>query len=141
MKAQTPAEGILKTNDWGISKLYEVPCYCGCENTHQVEVEADPSGVWVRTYTKEKTNYWTDRLAKRYDIDNSFLQWCNWFAIDTANSLYRKISLTWKLWTRGYIEYHSDIIMTKQQALNYAEILKSAIKDVEIFSVKQNKDK
>jgi len=133
MKPQKPAEGILKTHDWGDSKFYEVPCHCGCESSHEVNVEADVTGIWVRTYTKEKTNYWSERFSARNDIENSFLQWCNWFLADVINSLCRKVSLTWKLWTKGYVEYQSDIAMTKQQALNYAEILKSAIKDVENF--------
>jgi hypothetical protein len=39
----------------------------------------------------------------------------------------------WTLLTRGYVEYEASIIMTEQQALNYAETLKLAIKDVEVF--------
>jgi len=135
MKAQKPAEGILKTHDWGDSKFYEVHCSCGCTSVHEVNVESDVTGIWVRTYTKEKTNYWTERLQKQYDIENSFLQWCNWFFVDMYNSLHRKLSLTWKLWTKGYVEYQSDIAMTKQQALNYSEVLKSAINDVQNFKI------
>jgi hypothetical protein len=37
------------------------------------------------------------------------------------------------LLTKGYVEYEANIIMTEQQALNYAETLKKAIKDVSAF--------
>jgi hypothetical protein len=37
------------------------------------------------------------------------------------------------LLTKGYIEYEASIIMSQQQALNYADTLKSAVKDVETF--------
>jgi hypothetical protein len=39
----------------------------------------------------------------------------------------------WTLLTRGYIEYEGSIIMTQQQAINYAETLKKAVEDVETF--------
>jgi ABC-type uncharacterized transport system ATPase subunit len=48
MKAQTPAEGILKTNDWGDSRAYHVVCECGSADcSHNLWVEADDSGVAV----------------------------------------------------------------------------------------------
>ena len=39
----------------------------------------------------------------------------------------------WTLLTRGYVEYEATICMTKQQTLNYAKTLESAIADVEEF--------
>ena len=39
----------------------------------------------------------------------------------------------WKLLTTGYIKYKASIIMSEQQAVNYAETLKSAVKDVKTF--------
>ena len=35
--------------------------------------------------------------------------------------------------TQGYVEYEASVIMTEQQALNYAETLRSAINDVKEF--------
>ena len=32
MTPQIPAEGILKTNDWGDSKVYRIACECGDES-------------------------------------------------------------------------------------------------------------
>jgi hypothetical protein len=106
MQAQTPAEGIMKTNDWGDSKVYRVACDCGSnEHTHDVWVEADDTGVVATVYTQVKSKFW------------SMNRW-------------QKI---WTLLTRGYVEYEASIIMSKQQALNYAKTLESAIIDVETF--------
>ena len=104
MNAQTPAEGILKRHDWGNAITYQVVCECGDSNhDHNIWIEADDNSVTVTTYTQQKSKWW------------SMNRW----------------QTIWILLTRGYIEYEASIIMTKQQALNYAETLKQAIKDVE----------
>jgi hypothetical protein len=111
LKAQVPAEGILKRSDWGNAMTYQVVCECGDNNhDHNVWIEADDTGVTVTTYTQQKSKWW-------------------------ALNRWQKI---WTLLTRGYIEYEASIIMREQQALNYAETLKTAIKDVRNF---KNNDK
>lgn len=109
MKAQTPAEGILKRSEWGDSKSYQVTCECGDSNhDHNVWIEADDVNITVTIYTTAKTKWWSTN---------------RWKTI-------------WILLTKGYVEYEADLIMRKQQALNYAETLKKAIKDVEEFKQK-----
>lgn len=134
MKAETPAEGILKTNDFGDSKWYQVVCGCS-QPDHQltVEVEADETGVSVNTYVTAKTDHWTESIKKRYDIDNPYLQELDWFLKDLWNGFVSRVKLTWAIWFKGYVHCESTIIMSEQQALNYAETLKSAIKDVKNF--------
>ena len=106
MKAQAPAEGILKRGDWGDSKSYVVPCSCsGTDCEHNVWIEAEDTGVSVTTYTKLKSKWWS----------------------------MNRLQTVWTLITKGYLEYEGTVIMTQQQALNYAETLKSAIKDVDTF--------
>jgi hypothetical protein len=102
MKPQTPAEGILLHRDYGDAMQYTVTCECcGPDCSHNVWVEADDTGVTVTTYTKQKTRYW------------SLSRW----------------QKAWRLLIHGYIEYEASIIMTEQQALNYARTLeKTAIK-------------
>ena len=114
MKSQTPAEGIMKTNDWGDSRVYRIACNCGDENhNHNMWVEADDGDITVTIYTTGKTNYWSKT---------------RWYHI-------------WTLLTKGYIDTESTVCLTKQQALNYAETLKSAIDDVETFrNARQNKE-
>ena len=103
---QFPAEGILKTNDWGDSKVYRVMCECGdSSHEHNVWVEADGYDISVSIYTTTKTNFWSKS---------------RWYHI-------------WTLLTKGYIDTESTVCMSRQQALNYSEILENAIDDVEQF--------
>ncbi len=114
MNTQVPAEGIMKTNDWGDSRVYRIACNCGDENhNHNMWVEADDCDVTVTIYTTGKTNYWSKT---------------RWYHI-------------WTLLTKGYIDTESTVCLTKQQALNYSATLKSAIDDVEAFrNARQNKE-
>jgi hypothetical protein len=134
MKAQAPAEGILKTNDFGNSKWYQVICGCGQpDHTLTVEVEADETGVSVNTYASVKTDYWTESVKKRYDINNTWLQEFDWFWKNLVNGFLTRLRLTWDIWVKGYVRCETTALMSKQQALNFAETLKSSIKDVENF--------
>ncbi len=134
MSFQTPAEGILKTNDYGDSKWYHVVCGCGQpDHALTVDIEADEIGVTVNTYATVKTDYWSETVEKRYDIDNPWLQEFDWFWKDLFNGLVTRLKLTWDVWVKGYVRAETTILMSEQQALNYAETLKSAIKDVKAF--------
>ena len=114
LELQVPAEGIMKTNDWGDSRVYRIACNCGDEtHNHNVWVEADDHDIIVTVYTTVKSNFWSKT---------------RWHAI-------------WTLLTKGYVDTESTVCMTKQQALNYAETLKSAIEDVNMFrNTRQNKE-
>jgi hypothetical protein len=106
IQAQAPAQGILKRSDWGDAITYQVVCECGDSNhDHNVWVEADDGNVTVTTYTTQKSKWWTLN---------------RWQTI-------------WILLTKGYVEYEANIIMTEQQAVNYAETLKKAVEDVKSF--------
>jgi hypothetical protein len=111
LTAQLPAEGIMKTHDWGNSVVYRVACNCGDENhVHNVWVEADDE-IAVTIYTTTKTNFWSKT---------------RWYHI-------------WTLLTKGYIDTESTVCMTEQQTLNYSETLKNAIDDVKEFRKSQSK--
>jgi DNA-directed RNA polymerase alpha subunit len=134
MNAQEPAEGILKRNDWGDSKWYQVVCSCGQEyHDHNVEVEATDHEVNVNIHTTAKTDYWSELVEKRYDIDNPWAQEVDWFVKDLINGLWTRLKVTWEIWTTGAVTVQTTISMTEQQTLNYAEILKSATKDCREF--------
>jgi len=142
MKAQAPAEGILKTNDWGDSMWYHVVCGCGqLDHAINFEVEADECGVNVNTYVTVKTDYWSESIKKRYDIDNPYLQELDWTVKDIWNGLVTRLKLTWTIWVKGFVKTESTITMSSQQALNYAETLKSAIDDVKKFQSKLSNNK
>ena len=137
IKAQTPAEGILLSNDWGYSKSYSIRCECGDEtHSHNLWVEAEDHGITVTIYTDQTTDYWTNTVDPRYDIDNELTQWYNWFWTGLWNGLCTRIRLTKDIWIHGKCNYQSTVILSKQSATNYAETLKKAVIDVETF---QNK--
>ena len=134
MKPQLPAEGILKTNDYGDSKWYHVVCGCGQpDHAVTVEIEADETGVSVNTYATVKTDYWTESVKKRYDIDSPWLQEWDWFWKDLVNGLLTRLRLTWDIWIKGYVRAETTVLMSEQQAINYAATLTSAVQDVKIF--------
>jgi hypothetical protein len=109
LEPQTPAEGVLKRNNYGDTITYQVVCECqDADHDHNVWVEADDHRVTVTTYTTQKSKWW------------SLNRW----------------QTIWILLTKGYVEYEANIIMTEQQALNYADTLKTAIQDVEQFKAK-----
>jgi hypothetical protein len=106
LEPQTPAEGILKRGQWSDAMTYQVTCEChDADHDHNVWVEADDHRVTVTTYTTQKSQWW------------SLNRW----------------QTIWILLTKGYVKYEANISMTEQQALNYAETLKKAIKDVKNF--------
>lgn len=106
MKEQIPATGILKRNDWGNSKTYQVVCGCGDpDHDHNVWVEADNAEVSVIIYTTNTSTFW-------------------------SKNRWRQI---WELLTKGYVKQEVALSMSEQQALNYAETIKSAIQDVKDF--------
>jgi hypothetical protein len=114
MKAQKPAEGILKTSEWGDSKWYHVRCDCGNEDcSHELNVEADDCGIQVHIYVKNHTKWWEKNRWKQI----------------------------WQILTKGHAEMETTIVMNEQTVLNYAETLKSAINDIKLFKSKQNVDK
>ena len=114
MKAQEPAEGILKRSAWGDAITYQVVCECHQpDHDHNVWVEADDMSVTVTTYTTQKSKWW------------SLNRW----------------QTIWILLTKGYVEYEANIIMTEQQALNYAETLKKSIVQVKEYKQARNDKK
>jgi hypothetical protein len=104
MIAQQPAQGLLLVNDWGTSKMYKAVCDCGDDHcTHTIDIEAEDTGVTITIYTNTRTNFWSQT---------------RWMHI-------------WKLFTKGYTDFETSIVMNKQVALNYANVLQLAVKDVE----------
>lgn len=136
LKPQIPAVGIMKTCDWGNSKMYAVHCECGNDDdTITFMVEADEYNVTVTTFTTQNTAYW-DRpfdVSTTYKINNSFLSSVAYETLSFLNGFNHRIKMTWNLWFNGYLKYEQSTLMTEQQTLNYAETLKAAIKDCQAF--------
>lgn len=131
MEPQTPAEGILKTGDWGTSKTYHVACDCGnAECSHDIDIEADDWGVNVTFYTEQKTPWWKRRFEDNHNIDNPVLDRLDRSWKDLANGIWRRVALTWDIWVHGYVKYEGSIILKEQAALNYGNTLIVAASEV-----------
>jgi hypothetical protein len=110
MIAEKPAEGILKRNDWGDSKVYQIVCTCGDpDHDHAVWVEADDTGVSIVIYTTNTSTFWN-------------------------KSRWRQV---WDLFTKGYVKQEVSLIMNEQQVYNYADALTNAVNDVKLFKAKE----
>lgn len=106
LKPETPAKGILKTNDFGDSMWYYIHCYCGNEEcAHDLEIEADDIHVQVHIYHTQHTK-WREKNR--------------WKQI-------------WQILTKGYADMQTTIVLDEQTALNYSATLKSAMQDVKQF--------
>lgn len=109
MKAETPAQGILKIIEFGDSKMYKAVCSCGNDEcSHTIDIEAD-NEVNVTIYATARTDFW------------SKTRW----------------SHIWSLLTRGSATFETTIVLNKQSALNYAECIRSAVNDAETFEKAQ----
>lgn len=107
MQAQVPAKGISLQSDWGDAKTYTIECECtDPDHAHTLEVEADEDFAVAVTI-------WTTAHAPLWSVS----RW----------------KLIWQLLTKSEIKYNVALLLREQQALNYAEAIKSAIKDVKEF--------
>lgn len=113
MTPEKPAQGILKVNDWGDSRWYQAVCACGNDDcTHTIDIEADHE-VTVTIYTKTRTNFWSESRWKHI----------------------------WTLLTKGYAEFETSLVLPKQVALNYADVLQSAVRDLDELKERNVKNK
>jgi hypothetical protein len=106
MNYQVPAEGILKISDWEDCRVYQVVCGCtDPDHSHVVWVEAEDFEISVRIYTTNTTKFWSK---------NRFLQ-------------------IWELLKTGSVKQEVSVVMSEQQAFNYAKTLMQAVEDVKSF--------
>jgi len=108
MNSQLPAEGILKTHDFGDSMWYYIRCECGDDlHAHSLEIEADDFMIQVHTHLSVHTHWWEKNRWKQI----------------------------WQILTTGVAEMQSTIVMKEQTAINYAAALNSAVNDVSNFKI------
>ena len=111
MKAEKPAEGILRTYDLGTCKGYHVQCECGSsECAHHVWIEASEVDVTI--------SFGLTLRSKWYNLNR-------WKQI-------------WQILTKGYIDIESTLVLNEQSALNYTETLKTAMKTVKQLRDEKN---
>ncbi|CAB4130267.1 hypothetical protein UFOVP116_353 [uncultured Caudovirales phage] len=99
---QQPASGILLSNEFSTEKTkessYRISCNCGSEeHNHNLWVahDLDCKDVTVTIYTQVTTPFW-------------------------STSRFKQI---WQILTTGTTKLESSLILTQQQAVNYAAAL------------------
>lgn len=137
MKAQQPAEGISLRHDFGDAKYYRVDCTCGNEDDSIevcIEIEEDMQEILVMFDTIHQTNWWKRVVDwDTYKIDNSWLYAIINSLQELINGVSHRLQVTKDVWLHGYVKYRTTTYMTKQQALNFAQLLRTGIKDIEDF--------
>lgn len=112
MTPQTAAKGVLMIKDYGNCKMYKAVCECFSDScSHTIDIEQESNLVTVTIYTQQKTNFW---------------QKSRWKYI-------------WQLLTKGQATFETSLIMDKQVALNYANTIQCAIKDIENWQFTQKR--
>ena len=130
MKPQEPAEGITYTMKSETMEIYQIPCECSSEDHYNtLTVSVDDCSVSVNIYTKATIDYWTypKPIRTRYDIKNDTLQQLHWAVTGFLQGIWVRVKLTSSIWLNGNLEFHSDVLLSKQQALNYSETLRNAV--------------
>ena len=103
-------------------------CTCGDNNhDHTIDVEDDHGDIAVTIYTTQTTKFWEEAVAARYDIETRVLELAQWKWSDIVNGLWHRVKQTWQLWVKGHIEFETSLILTEQQAVNYATALLNAV--------------
>lgn len=126
-EAQLPAQGILQHGDYGDSKYYRIACRCGnSDDDVQMNVESDDGTISVHIWTATKTDWWRRRFE---DCDNFIVH----YALQRLNGILNRVSVAWTALTKGYVQTESWTLLNRQEALNLANTICTAILDVEEY--------
>jgi hypothetical protein len=137
MQKQQPAKGVSLQGGYYEAKFYQIHCECGDnEHTFDVMAELTQDDYAIEFYISMKAI--SDRRSDYFAVmrdDNKVIQ----FFKDVANWFIRRSKLTWQVWTKGYVEVYSDVMMDEQHAMNFAGILEKAAKDLNDVKDKRKK--
>lgn len=123
---QKPAKGIYINKEYPGWKWYSIPCDCGCEKTVDFSVEVDEYSITASLSGITKTAHWHQRL--HIDGSESYFVWR---AKEIVNDWYNRLDICWNALVHGYMSTSTDIMLTRQQALNVSDTLKTAIEEFE----------
>ena len=137
IKPEAPATGILKMADYTTSKFYKIECECGSDDdqiTFEVEID-DSNNINLNTWMYLKSEYWVDTFnlnqsTKKYD-PWSWKWSVNYTVRSFLNDLAHRLRVTWQVWTKGYIKCQGTTMMNRQQTVNYAHTLLTAVDELE----------
>lgn len=126
MKAQKPAEGIMSFKDYPDMKMFRVPCECHCDNEIDVCIEVDDGLISASFDVEVKSHYWNDLWKVTYNE-----MWPVQSLKHFVNAVHHRAVVMWEVLVHGYVKSHATVIMTKQQTLNFSQILVDATAECE----------
>ena len=135
VKAQTPAEGITLQAKFKDSTHYRVTCECGnkdCTADICIEYDNDTKDFSIIFDTTQKTHFWKTLYDwEVHKIDNPILYWIINTTQSFINGFHQRLKITYSVWSKGYVEYQSSTILSKQAAFNMVEAVKNSIEELE----------
>jgi hypothetical protein len=128
MEPQVPAAGIMLQKEFADAIFFTVSCDCGandCEISLSVELDREFNYIVLNHYTTQYTL--PSNTPKTYLTYNHPLYDTEYKLRAFGYDLYRKLSLTYELWSSGYVKTQHTAILTEQVALNYLTAINNAI--------------
>lgn len=138
MEAQKPAKGIMERVSYSDGSFWRaVACQCGNdEHNHEISVEVDDFDVSVYMYVNTHTRYPHENYPS---LDDGCIKRARIGVSNFYRTMLHRIKCTWDIWFTGRIQYQADIILDKQQTINYSRTLQDAVELMEQAERKQNK--
>jgi hypothetical protein len=107
MIPQTPAQGIMLDKDFGDAKVYTVACECH-DPEHMVS-------MWIESTSDVETR----DVTLTFYVNTS----TKWWSLNRFQQI-------WELLTMGHVKTESSIILSKQGAVNLANIITKTVEDL-----------
>jgi len=126
---QKPAEGISLVKTYGDFRWYRVSCDCGCDKEISFSIEIDDCSITANMSSTTKTKYW----YQRWRVEGNE-PWLLYVGKQFCNDWYNRLEVVWKVLVHGYIETSADVILSRQQCLNFSELLKTSIADFDVLA-------
>lgn len=128
MEPQVPAAGIMLQKEFKDEIFYTVACDCGstdCEIELSIEVDREFGHIVLNHYTTQYTL--PSSTPNTYFSYNHPLFDTEYKLRAFGYDLYRKLKLTYELWSNGYVKTQHTAILSEQVALNYLTAVNNAI--------------
>lgn len=132
-----PMAGVMKMTEYDDMKTYKIACDCGDnDHMHDLTMTLDQDDHIIETMIAFNAS--SERYGKKYrvmvddgEIVSFFKNVYNWWQ--------HHITMTYSLWTKGYVEVYADIILNEEFAKNYATVLQTASEDLSNTKNKRKK--
>lgn len=133
LKPQTPAEGILKWHDHGHSQFFHVDCQCGTPEhsmVFEVEVDREFEQVAMTTFVEVFVPTWKEKF---HFYDDDYNSWWKYDFKYWVNNIFNRLTLIKRAIFNDTVGMDVSIIMSEQQAINYANTILQSVKEVQQY--------